>query len=282
MGFFVPSGPPDLSGNTISARPLRSTGVTRRRRYYGPLRLLRPPHGGYAFPSPVADDSRHRLPSQVSQVPDCSLDARCPHSPRRARPLHVLVASRSMTGFTIVGRLATLTFVTRPNRVHACALRLTSLSLTGFARPGHPAARRSTSWRTSNYHGQYLSTDKNNQASLAHQRHKEHKVRKESLISTSVLCVVVVHPSGLNKRKSWKGVGRLSERPQNLGRSSSFSVSRFLAGSPFFHGVVGCRLFGLLFLDSPHRINDRTAGAEFVTIAVGIGDESVGKQSTSA
>jgi len=65
-------------------------------------------------------------PEQVSQVPDRPVDARCPLSPRRARPLHMLVNSQSVTGFTLSGRLATLDCVTRPKRVHAFALRLTS------------------------------------------------------------------------------------------------------------------------------------------------------------
>jgi hypothetical protein len=46
-------------------------------------------------------------PEQVSQVPDRSVDARCPLPPRRARPLRVLVASRPVSGFTSSGRLAT-------------------------------------------------------------------------------------------------------------------------------------------------------------------------------
>jgi len=68
---------------------------------------------------------RPRLPGQVSQVPVGSVHARRPLSPRRARPLLLLVASRSASGFTTFGRLAALTSVTRPKRVHACALRLT-------------------------------------------------------------------------------------------------------------------------------------------------------------
>ena len=73
-------------------------------------------------------------PEQVSQVPDRSVDARCPLPPRRARPLRVLVASRPVSGFTSSGRMATPTCVTRPKRVHAFALRLTSLS----SRAPHP------------------------------------------------------------------------------------------------------------------------------------------------
>ena len=113
-------------GNALLAEGLRSTGVTPLRRYYALLRLLAGPDAGYAFPSPVAADSPESAPSdQVSQVPDWSVNARRPLPPRRARPMHALVASRSATGFTTFGRLATLASVTRPERVHACALRLT-------------------------------------------------------------------------------------------------------------------------------------------------------------
>jgi hypothetical protein len=57
-------------------------------------------------------------PVRVSQVPDCSVDARCPLSPRIARPLHMFVASRSMAGFTPSEGLATPNCVTRLKRVH--------------------------------------------------------------------------------------------------------------------------------------------------------------------
>jgi hypothetical protein len=58
---------------------------------------------------------------------DGSVGARRPQSPRRARPLRVLVTSRSMAGFTLSGGMATLNGLTRPNQVHAFALRLTPL-----------------------------------------------------------------------------------------------------------------------------------------------------------
>ena len=38
-------------------------------------------------------------PSRVSQVPDCSVDARCPQPPRAARRLHLPVASPPVRGF---------------------------------------------------------------------------------------------------------------------------------------------------------------------------------------
>ena len=94
---------------------LGSTGVTPLPRYYEPNRLPFEPRRSYGFPLPV--DGAECAPSleRVSQVPDDSVGIRCPLSPRRARPLHLFVASRSMTGFTPPGGLATLECLTRPN-----------------------------------------------------------------------------------------------------------------------------------------------------------------------
>ena len=106
---------------------LRSSGVTQTHRYYDPLRLLIRHVVGYVFPPSLCDlrTRGNSRPDQVSQVPDVSVDARCPQPPRRVRPL-VFVVTRSMAGFTLSGRLATLAFVTRPNQVHTFVLRLTS------------------------------------------------------------------------------------------------------------------------------------------------------------
>jgi hypothetical protein len=117
-----PSGPPSLFRPMSPAGALRSTGITPLPRYYGPLRLPTWPTGGYGFPSVVDPDTGS--PGRVSQVPDQSIDARCPVSPRRTRPMHLLVASRSMAGFTTFGRLAIPISVTRPKG--SLALRLTS------------------------------------------------------------------------------------------------------------------------------------------------------------
>ena len=58
-------------------------------------------------------------PLWVSQVPDGSVCARCPLSPRQVRWLHRLVAYPSTAGFAPSGGLASLQGrVTRPNRVH--------------------------------------------------------------------------------------------------------------------------------------------------------------------
>ena len=65
--------------------------------------------------------------ARVSQVPDDSVGIRCPLSPRRARPLHLPVASRSMAGFTPSGRLATLNLFNEAESGSPFALRLTPL-----------------------------------------------------------------------------------------------------------------------------------------------------------
>ena len=48
---------------------------------------------------------------------DRSLHTRCPLSPRKARRLRLPIASPPLLGFTIFGRLAAFTSLTRPNRV---------------------------------------------------------------------------------------------------------------------------------------------------------------------
>jgi len=60
-------------------------------------------------------DSRRALgwdpPSRASQVPDWSVDARRPQSPRRAQLLPVFDTSQLVAGFAFFGRLATLNHV---------------------------------------------------------------------------------------------------------------------------------------------------------------------------
>lgn len=120
-----------------------------------------------------------RPPGQVSQVPVGSVHARHPLPPRRARPLLTLVASRSASGFTTFGRLAALAFVTRPNRVHACALRLTWPS----SRASHGGSPHRTPGRL---HGARASTmtstfqlAKPNKLDLTHRKHERAKARTE-------------------------------------------------------------------------------------------------------
>ncbi len=94
---------------------------------------------------------------------DCSVCARRPLSPRRARWLLFLISSPPALGFSSFGRLALLFGVTRPIRVRFryglrfCRWRLRQARLT------KPCAPRTT--RTMrNTHGELLSVHKNSQA----------------------------------------------------------------------------------------------------------------------
>ena len=122
--------------NTFVAGALRSTGVTRRRHYYGPLRLPTGPAGGYVFP-PIVEQATHPVtpsPCRVSQVPGCSVDARCPQPPRAARRLHPPVASPPVRGFAFSGRLAT-TELRNEAESGSLTLRLTPSPKRGFTEP---------------------------------------------------------------------------------------------------------------------------------------------------
>jgi len=66
-------------------------------------------------PAPRWLSYRESPHQRASQVPDDSVGIRYPLSPRRARPLHMFVASRSTPGFTPPGGMATLKCLTRPN-----------------------------------------------------------------------------------------------------------------------------------------------------------------------
>jgi hypothetical protein len=102
----------------LSPRPLRSTGITPLRRYYGPLRL--PP----ATTSRVIDSPRglSALPTsrRVSQVPGCSVRARRLLSPRRILPVHSIIPSRPVLASPLSTGWPPLTCVTRLNRVRWC------------------------------------------------------------------------------------------------------------------------------------------------------------------
>ncbi len=72
--------------------------------------------------------------SRVSQVPGCSVDARCPQSPRAARRLHTPVASPPVRGFALSERLAT-TSLCHEAESGSLTLRLTSSPMRGFTLP---------------------------------------------------------------------------------------------------------------------------------------------------
>jgi hypothetical protein len=68
---------------------------------------------------------------RVSQVPVRSVDTRRPLSPRKARPVHMPVASWSVTGFSISGRLATFDWCNEAETGSILAAR--TFAARGFA-----------------------------------------------------------------------------------------------------------------------------------------------------
>jgi hypothetical protein len=143
---FIQAASSSSCGNTLSAGSLRSPGITRLQRYYEPLRLPPEPRPGYLFPCRVdRRPTRRQSPERVSQVPDCSVGIRRPLSPRRARPLRMFVASRSMPGFAISGRLATLDWCNEAE-TGSLALRLTPLPSEASSHGIAPTLARSATW----------------------------------------------------------------------------------------------------------------------------------------
>ena len=78
------------------------------------------PSHGYGFPH-AGVPPRGGTPRRVSQRPSHSVDARSSQSPRAARRVRMLVASSSVAGFSISGRLAAATVVSRGRIGFACA-----------------------------------------------------------------------------------------------------------------------------------------------------------------
>ena len=97
----------------LSVRPLGSTGVAPLLRYYGPLRH---PLGHWRLCIPVAC---WLLASQEG-FPGSSADLYTRAAPNHPGKPHgcLPVASPSVSGFILVGGLATFVFLSRPNRVH--------------------------------------------------------------------------------------------------------------------------------------------------------------------
>jgi len=124
-------------------------------RYYEPVRL---PAGadGTVMSSLAAVGPYRPCPTGPPRFLDRSVPTRRPLTPRRAQRVLVPVASTSMTGFTIFGRLATLT-ETHEADSGSLALRLAgslpeaspagSLQLTLGSLPAERAIRSSTSFQ---------------------------------------------------------------------------------------------------------------------------------------
>jgi hypothetical protein len=168
---------PHSSGRGTSTLRIKTLPST----HYVPLRLPAGPGHGYVFPSPVDRSSRPdaRSPRRVSQVPCRSVHARHPVSPRGVRPLRLLVAWRPVSGFATFGRLATPALCNEAEGF-ACAMADVS-AFPGSDDQVALSAAESASWRTSNSHGQFLSTDETGKAFLTHQRHKGRNNQRFSL-----------------------------------------------------------------------------------------------------
>ena len=100
----------------------------------------------------------------------------------------MFVIARSIAGFTISGRMATLAFVTRPNRVHAFALRLTSSLLQA-------PYRGSLLYTLKSLHGERIITMnssfqliRNVKLCLTHQSHREATIEKRLELSVDRSC----------------------------------------------------------------------------------------------
>jgi hypothetical protein len=87
---------------------------------------------GYAFP-----DHRGALPRRDGSLRflDRPLDTRRPLSPRWTERLHVPVPSSPMLASPALEGWPSTSFMSGPEPVHACALRLASSAFPGFAAP---------------------------------------------------------------------------------------------------------------------------------------------------
>jgi len=131
-------------------------------RYYGPLRL---PLGTQRLCFPAAC----WLCATQEGLPGSSTDLST-----RAAPYHpgkpsgcLPVASPPVSGFILVGGLATSVFLSRPNRVHLrCGSRVRPCQC--FARWVSPSRARWATCRTGNLHGELLSVHKSARLILAY------------------------------------------------------------------------------------------------------------------
>ena len=141
----------------LPARPLGSTGITRHLRYYGPLRL------------PLRTASRLCLPCGVLPLGGsprflgCSVDARCPLSPRRARRLHILISSPPVLASPSSAGWPLSSLVSRGRTGFACATAYVFVA-RGFAGSDYSALRPVDYMSTRNLHDQLLSVGENSQA----------------------------------------------------------------------------------------------------------------------
>jgi len=152
--LFVQADSLASCGNMSSAGALRSTGITRRLRYYSPLRPPAGPGCGYGFPQPVGPTTRLAVdpPSRVSQVPR-PICRRPPSSVTPGSP-----AAARTRFFTAGVRLHLLwqvghSLMCNEAESGSLALRLTSSPSEASHERVTPSCARLATWRTSTYHG---------------------------------------------------------------------------------------------------------------------------------
>ena len=116
-GRREPSGIPPLLQDALTFRPLRSTVVTRFFATMGQSDSRTGPLPGLCL-SLGSLENWLPHPAGSPRFLDRSVPTRRPLSPRRAPPVLAPITSRQVSGFIKSGRLAALTCVTRPNRVH--------------------------------------------------------------------------------------------------------------------------------------------------------------------
>ena len=121
------------------------------------------PHesAGYAFPVSSWGTTPVR---RISQVPDRPLDTRRPLSPRGTGRLHMPVASSSIRASPSLEGWPFPFFMSGPNSVHACALRLASCASPGSAVTVAPLAALGWLHVSQAFTWSTLSFDKDGQA----------------------------------------------------------------------------------------------------------------------
>jgi hypothetical protein len=140
-GTLVQAVHPSSDTSAQWLRPLRSTVVTRFLATMSRSDSRPQPPGWLCLPTLAPT----RRPSRCAGSPRFlgrSVPARCLHSPRKVRSVHAPVASRSMAGFRISGRLATFSVC---NEADSSSL---ALRLAGSPREASPdrSLRRTLAW----------------------------------------------------------------------------------------------------------------------------------------
>jgi len=157
----VPIGFPPLVANMHSAEPLRSTGITPLLHYYGLLRLPNGPCRRYVF--------RHHV--EVITLAQTGLSGSSTDLSARAVPYHPGRPGRHPCSLFIHRQQASPhsggwppSLSRNEAETGSLALRLMRLAFGASTMGLLPSAARLPTWRTSKYHGNYLSSCKACQA----------------------------------------------------------------------------------------------------------------------